>query len=90
MKPIYSKNIETGSHFKFVPEPNITQKQWDMILDAHLIKNSEFITEEEFNKHHEGKRTTTIDVRDEEGICKVGEITCEYLDLDNIENEHIL
>ena len=76
MKPIFHKDLESGRYFKFVPESNISQSDWDSVLDVISTKHSEFVTEGEFNKQY--KKTMTVEVKDKNSKYKIGELTTKW------------
>jgi hypothetical protein len=83
MKPIYYKCKSNGDCFKLIMQDNIPQSQIDACLDAVGYKNSEFITENEFNSAY--KETMVIDVFDTTDSYKIGELITKLLNLDETE-----
>ena len=83
MKPIFYKCKANDESYKLVMEDNISQDQIDACLDAIGYRNSEFITEEEFESSYD--KWMDIDVFDTTDTYKIGVLTTRWLDMSEID-----
>ena len=83
MKPIFYKCKANDESYKLVMEDNISQDQIDACLDAIGYRNSEFITEEEFESSYD--KWMDIDVFDTTDTYIIGVLTTRWLDMSEID-----
>jgi hypothetical protein len=83
MKPVFYKRKANDESYKLVMEDNIPQDQIDACLDAIGYRDSEFITEEEFESSYD--KLMDIDVLDTTGTYKIGVLTTRLLDMSEID-----
>ena len=83
MKPIFYKCKANDESYKLVIEDNIPQDQIDACLDAIGYRDSEFITEEEFESSYD--KWMDIDVLDTTDTYKIGVLTTRWLDMSEID-----
>lgn len=82
MKPIFYKRKANDECYKLVMQDNIPQDQIDACLDAIEYKDSEFITEKEFESSYE--KLMDIDVLDTTDTYKIGVLTTRWLDMSEL------
>lgn len=82
MKPIFYKCKTNDDSYKLVMCDNISQQQIDVCLYAIGYKDSEFITEEEFESSYD--KLMDIDVFDTTDTYKIGVLTTRWLDMSEL------